>query len=97
LSADEKKAYARQMEVYAGFAAQTDCEAGRIIQFIEQIGQLDNTLIVLSVGDNGAEGSGWELGRFLPHDPNASKEQIIADELKQLDLLGLEYSFAHYP
>jgi arylsulfatase len=97
LSADEKKLFARQMEVYAGFAAQTDYEVGRIIRFIEQIGQLDNTLVVLSVGDNGAEGSGRELGRFLSHDPNASAEQIVADEVKQLDLLGSEYSFAHYP
>jgi arylsulfatase len=97
LSADEKKLFARQMEVYAGFTAQTDHEVGRLIDFIEQIGQLDNTLIVLAVGDNGAEGSGRELGRFLPHALNAAKEQIVSDEVKQLDLLGSEYSFAHYP
>ncbi|MDR2765099.1 MAG: arylsulfatase [Tannerella sp.] len=97
LSADEKKVFARQMEVYAAFAAQTDHEVGRIVDFIEQIGQLDNTLIVLAIGDNGAEGSGRESGHFLPHDPNASREQITAEEVKQLDLLGSEYSFAHYP
>jgi arylsulfatase len=97
LSSAEKKLFVRQMEVYAGFVAQTDYEVGRIIDFLEQIGQLDNTLIALAIGDNGAEGSGRELGRFLPHDFNTSKEQIVAEEVEQLDLLGTEYSFAHYP
>jgi arylsulfatase len=99
LTADEKKLFARQMEVYAGFTSQTDNEVGRVIDFLEQIGQLDNTLIILSVGDNGAEGSGGELGvgRFLP--PNTSedaKKHIVADELKKLDLQGTEFSFTHY-
>ncbi|MDR1675411.1 MAG: arylsulfatase [Tannerella sp.] len=97
LSADEKKVFARQMEVYAAFAAQTDYEVGRIVDFIEQIGQLDNTLIVLAIGDNGAEGSGREGGRFLSHDFETPREQVVAAEVKQLDLLGSEYSFAHYP
>jgi arylsulfatase len=97
LSAGEKKLFTRQMELFAGFAAHTDYEVGRIIDFIEQIGQLDNTLIVLSIGDNGAEGSGRELGRFLPRDLNDdAKAQIVAEELKHLEQLGSETSFAHY-
>ncbi|MDR3268231.1 MAG: arylsulfatase [Tannerella sp.] len=98
LTANEKKLFTRQMELYAGFVSQTDYEVGRLIDFIEQTGQLDNTLIVLSIGDNGAEGSGRELGRFLPRDVKEdAKAQIVDDELKKLDLLGTEYSFAHYP
>jgi arylsulfatase len=97
LSPDERKLFARFMEVYAGFISQTDYEVGRIISFIEQIGQLDNTLVVVLVGDNGAEGAGREVGRFLPYAPDASREQIIDKYLKNLDLLGTEFSSANYP
>ncbi|MDR3194086.1 MAG: arylsulfatase [Tannerella sp.] len=97
LSADEKKLFLRHMETYAGFISQTDQEIGRIVNFIEQLGQLDNTLIVVSVGDNGAEGAARELGRFLTHAPDATRDQIVAKEVQQLDLLGTEYSSALYP
>src|SRR5271166_244637 len=53
LSADEKKLFARQAEVYAGYTAYTDHEIGRVIQQIEDMGKLDNTLIIYIVGDNG--------------------------------------------
>jgi arylsulfatase len=97
LSGDEKKVFARFMEVYAGFISQTDYEVGRVIQFIEQIGQLDNTLVVVLIGDNGAEGAGGEVGRFLPNAPDATREQILDKYLKNLDLLGTELSSANYP
>ena len=97
LPPDEKKVFTRFMEVYAGFISQTDYEVGRIISFIEQIGQLDNTLIIALVGDNGAEGAGRETGRFLPYAPNATREQIVDKYLKNLDLLGTELSSANYP
>ena len=58
LTADEKKLFARQMEVFAGFGEYTDYEIGRLIQAIEDLGQLDNTLIFYEVGDNGASAEG---------------------------------------
>ena len=58
LSADEKKLFARQMEVFAGFGEYADYEIGRLIQAIEDLGQLDNTLIFYDVGDNGASAEG---------------------------------------
>ena len=58
LSADEKKLFARQMEVFAGFGEYADYEIGRLIQAIEDLGQLDNTLIFYIVGDNGASAEG---------------------------------------
>ena len=97
LTPDEKKVFIRFMEVYAGFISQTDYEVGRIISFIEHIGQLDNTLIIALVGDNGAEGAGREVGRFLPYNPDATREQIVDKYLKNLDLLGTEFSSANYP
>ena len=58
LSEKEKKAYAHFMEVYAAFYSYTDYEIGRIVDYLELIDQLDNTLIVLVLGDNGASKGG---------------------------------------
>ena len=57
LNADEKKLFSRMAEVYAGFSEYTDAQVGRIIDYLEQTGQLDNT-IVLYAADNGASGEG---------------------------------------
>ena len=61
LSADEKKLFAHQMEVFAGYGEYADHEAGRLVQAIEDMGQMDNTLVFYIVGDNGASaGRGHE-------------------------------------
>jgi sulfatase-like protein len=62
LSADEKKLFARQAEVYAGYTAYTDYEIGRVIQAVEDMGKLDNTLIIYIDGDNGTSPEGTLLG-----------------------------------
>jgi len=62
LSADEKKLFARQAEVYAGYTAYTDHEIGRVIQAVEDMGKLDNTLIIYIDGDNGTSPEGTLLG-----------------------------------
>ena len=61
---DEKKLFARQMEVFAGFGEYADAEIGRLIQAIEDMGQLDNTLFFYIVGDNGASAEGGMNGMF---------------------------------
>lgn len=58
LTPDEQKLYARFMEVYAGYLTYTDFEIGRLINHLKEIGQLDNTLIFISIGDNGASKEG---------------------------------------
>ena len=58
LSVDEQKLYARFFEVYAGYLTYTDFEVGRLINHLKEIGQLDNTLIFISIGDNGASKEG---------------------------------------
>ena len=85
------------MEVYAGFISQTDYEIGRIIDFLEKSGQLDNTLIAVLIGDNGAAESGKDNGRFQTNNPDDTKEQILAKSLKNIDELGSENSSALYP
>lgn len=64
LNDDEKRLFARQMEVFAGFASHTDHEVGRLVQGIADIGELDNTLIIYVVGDNGSSAEGGMLGMF---------------------------------
>ena len=58
LSADEKKVYARFMEVYAGYLTYTDFEVGRLLNYLKEIKQLDNTLVFVVIGDNGASKEG---------------------------------------
>ncbi len=65
LTTDEKKLYARFMEVYAGYLTFTDFEVGRLVNHIKELGQLDNTLIFISIGDNGASKGGGSLERAI--------------------------------
>jgi arylsulfatase A-like enzyme len=58
LSADEKRLYARFMEVYAGYLTYTDFEVGRLINHLKETNQLDNTLVFIMIGDNGASKEG---------------------------------------
>ncbi|MBX9621710.1 MAG: arylsulfatase [Alphaproteobacteria bacterium] len=62
LSADDKKMFARQAEVYAAYLAYTDHEIGRVIQAVEDMGKLDNTLIIYISGDNGSSAEGSLIG-----------------------------------
>ena len=64
LTPDEKRVAARLMETFAAFTAQTDHEVGRVIDSIRDIGQLDNTLIMWEIGDNGASMEGTLKGVF---------------------------------
>ena len=62
LSSDEKRLFARQMEVFAGFGEYADTEIGRLIATLKDLGQLDNTLIFYIIGDNGASAEGGMNG-----------------------------------
>ena len=62
LTADEKKLFIRQVEVFAAYAAYNDHEIGRVIQAFEDLGKLDNTLIIYINGDNGTSAEGGPMG-----------------------------------
>ncbi len=64
MSADQKRLFERQMETFAGFAEHTDAEVGRIVKQLEEIGELDNTLFIYIVGDNGASAEGGPEGSY---------------------------------
>ena len=97
LSANEKKLYSRFMEVYAGFVSQTDYEIGRVINYLKKINQLDNTLIFVSVGDNGASKEGTFVGIVNTNDPAQTEEQRLQQNIADIDLIGTEASRPNYP
>ena len=69
LSDDEKKLFIRQADVYAAYLAYTDHEIGRVVQAVEDMGKLDNTLIIYISGDNGASAEG---------SPNGTPSEVMA-------------------
>ncbi|MDO9298098.1 arylsulfatase [Bradyrhizobium sp.] len=96
LSADEKKLFTRQMEVFAGFGEYTDTEIGRLIKGIEATGQLDNTLIFYIVGDNGASAEGGMSGMFNEMTYFNGVQETVQDVLKHYDDLGGPNTYSHY-
>ncbi len=96
LDPDEKKLFARQMEVFAGFGEYADTEIGRLIQAIEATGQLDNTLIFYIVGDNGASAEGGMSGLFNEMTYFNGVNETVQDILKHYDELGGPTTYPHY-
>ncbi|MGH9670406.1 MAG: arylsulfatase, partial [Terriglobales bacterium] len=96
LTADEKKLFARQMEVFAGFGEYTDTEIGRLIKAIEQTGQLDNTLVFYIVGDNGASAEGGMVGLYNEMTYFNGVHETVQDILKHYDELGGPTTYPHY-
>ena len=96
LTADEKKLFERQMEVYAGCAEHADHEIGRLVKAIEDIGALDNTLIIYIAGDNGASAEGGAVGMFNEMTYFNGVQETVADQLKNVDNWGGPETFPHY-
>jgi arylsulfatase len=96
LIADEKKLFARQMEVFAGFGEYADTEVGRLIQAIDATGQLDNTLVFYIVGDNGASAEGGMNGLFNEYTYFNGVQETVQDILKHYEELGGATTYPHY-
>jgi arylsulfatase len=97
LPANERRVYARMMEVFAAFTAHTDHEVGRLIEAIEQMGELDNTIVIYMAGDNGSSAEGGLNGllnemTFF----NAIPEPLDA-KLTAIDSLGSDKHYNHFP
>ncbi len=95
LSDDAKRMYTRQMEVYAGFLSQTDHHIGRVLDFIDALGELDNT-IVIAVSDNGASAEGGEHGTLNEGLFFNLVPETLEDNLAVYDQWGSEDTFNHY-
>lgn len=96
LTPGEKKLFARQMEVYAGFAEYTDAEIGRLVKAVEDMGQMDNTLIFYILGDNGASAEGSMNGLFNEMTYFNNVSETVEDVLKHYDELGGPTTYPHY-
>jgi arylsulfatase A-like enzyme len=96
LSTNEKKLYARQMEVFAAFASHTDNEVGRLVSAIENVGEMDNTLFVYVFGDNGASAEGGLAGTFNETVVLNGLPDSVEDQLKRMDEWGGPTSYPHF-
>ncbi|MCC7527204.1 MAG: arylsulfatase [Candidatus Melainabacteria bacterium] len=96
LNDDEKKLFAHQMEVFAGYGEFADYEVGRLIKSIDDLGQLDNTLVFYIAGDNGASAEGGFNGLFNEMSYFNGAPESVADITKHYDELGGPKSYGHY-
>jgi len=95
LSADEKKLFAHQVEVFAAYVEMTDHEIGRVVRAIEETGQFDNTLVVFVYGDNGTSAEGGRSGMFSEMTYFNGVQEQVADMLEHLDKWGGPETYPH--
>jgi arylsulfatase len=100
LSADQKKLFARFMEVYAGYLTYTDFQIGRLINHLKENNLLENTLVFVIIGDNGASKEGTSEGTIEPK-KNSARKKTEADYLKtnleDIDSIGTAAAATNYP
>jgi arylsulfatase len=96
LTGDERRLFSRMMEVFAGFLSHTDEQLGRVVGFLDTIGVLDDTLLVLC-SDNGTSAEGGPYGSFNEHRFIHDQIDDPADTLGRIDELGGFAAYNHYP
>ncbi len=96
LSDDQKRLFSRMAEVFAGYSSYTDHQIGRILDYLEQSEQLENTLIVM-VSDNGASAEGGPDGTVNENNFFNGIIDTVQEQLEFYDVLGTEATYNHYP
>jgi arylsulfatase len=96
LNADEKKLFSRLAEVYAGYSEYTDAQVGRIIDYLQETGQLENT-VVFYAADNGASGEGSPSGSVNENKFFNGYPDTVAENIKYIDVLGGPDTYEHFP
>lgn len=96
VSADERHLYARMMEVFAGFLTHTDAQVARLLAFIADLGELDNTVVVV-MSDNGASAEGGARGSFNEQYFFNFVPESLDENLRRIDDLGTPRANNHYP
>jgi arylsulfatase A-like enzyme len=96
LSWDEKKLFIRQADVFGAYLAYTDHEIGRVIQAVEDLGQLDNTLIIYIAGDNGASAEGMLNGTPNEFTTFNGVEVPVKDQFLWYEFWGSDRTFPHF-
>jgi arylsulfatase A-like enzyme len=97
LDETERRVAARFMETYAGFAEHADVQVGRLVDALDELGVLDDTLFFYLLGDNGASGEGGPRGTFREHLVGHGLEDDIGDMAARLDELGEATTYPIYP
>lgn len=97
LSADERRVASRLMEANAAFLSHADQQIGRVVSALEAIGELDDTIFVYIVGDNGASAEGGVLGSWNYFAGFHGVPENTALDLERLDAIGGPRSYPHYP
>jgi arylsulfatase len=95
LKPDEKKAFTRQAEIFGAYVAYTDHEIGRVIQTVEDLGKLDNTLIIYISGDNGTSAEGSTIGTVFDMAAIQAINVPVETQLKFYDVLGSAVTTPH--
>jgi arylsulfatase A-like enzyme len=96
LPAEQRRLFARMMEAFAGFLSHTDAQIGRLLAFLETLGVLDDTL-VLVLSDNGASAEGGPIGSLNEHRFIHNRLDDLGDTLKRMDDIGGFRAYNHYP
>ena len=96
LSLEEKKLFIKQADVYGAYEAYTDHEIGRVIQAVEDLGQLDNTLIIYISGDNGASAEGMLNGTPNEFTTFNGVEVPVKDQFLWYPFWGSERTYPHF-
>ena len=97
LTDDAKKVAIRLMEIYAGFAEHTDHYAGELLDALEEMGVLDNTLVFYIAGDNGASAEGLVTGTYNENLTLNYVADTLENILAHYDDLGTVAAYNHYP
>jgi arylsulfatase len=95
LPAEQRRLFARQAEVYAGFMEQTDHEIGRLKQAIEAMGEMDNTLFIYIAGDNGTSAEGGFVGMYNEMTYFNGVAEKVEDLIPLIDKWGGPETFPH--
>lgn len=95
LTENEQKLFARQAEVFSGFVEMTDYEIGRLVDAVDEIGELDNTMIVFVAGDNGTSAEGGMVGMYNEMTYFNFVEEKVEDLILLMDDWGLPNTFPH--
>jgi arylsulfatase A-like enzyme len=95
-SPEQKKLFARQMEAFAGFGEHTDYEVGRLVQALEEMGEMDNTIFIYVAGDNGCSAEGGPQGTY---NEMMALNGILAEASQMMDHIddwGSPNTFPHF-
>ncbi len=95
LNDNEKRLFTRQVETFAAYVEMTDHEIGRVVQAIEDTGELDNTLILFVAGDNGTSAEGGRNGMFSEMTYFNGVQETVDDMLQKIDLWGGPETYPH--